>query len=247
MLEAERWAWVSTDFLGNDTSNPRSSTETAPRGVCFSTNSIRILLHLTHPHIYRYTLLLFLVAYKSSRYYIACSDQIYDRTRTNERTKIRKVSRFDSWTKSKKVEQKLIQVRSGSVRLKNPAQGSEKKRRRGEVRRGAPVFAVGTCGRLWGPVGPIQFIYGAGARCVGPQLRMRRALFLPWWGWNMHGHVFGACWLRKSIRTTRIRPWHHRGELQQFHESLRPPFNHFCHGNFPFLDRSKQRPKHPGT
>lgn len=26
------------------------------------------------------------------------------------------------------------------------------------------------------PVGPIQFIYGAGTRCVGPQLRMQRAL-----------------------------------------------------------------------
>ena len=33
-----------------------------------------------------------------------------------------------------------------------------------------------TCGRLWARFGPIQFIYGAGARCVGPQLRMRRAL-----------------------------------------------------------------------
>ena len=31
--------------------------------------------------------------------------------------------------------------------------------------------------------------------------------FRPWWGWNMHGHVPGVCWLRKSIRTTRIRSW----------------------------------------
>lgn len=63
---------------------------------------------------------------------------------------------------------------TGSVRLKNRA-GVGEKTGAGEEK--APVLQSATNVRkTMGPVGPIQFIYGAGARCVGPQLRMRRAL-----------------------------------------------------------------------